>query len=331
MNIISERTRKDDRIYELVEDQIEYLRDLNTYLPKFMIYLWEQPKIVSFIINHSDINELKEHLAPFFANNFYENILSPYYIEDNLMYVLTLLLQEEINNLNNINQSDNFLNNTPCGCLLEELRRKNDIQSFFKTIIFDDVQNLEVNYSSTRLKFKINNLNDDFKKRIKQLKNHKIKNKDEYYTKSDFDSLYSISSDDGTNIIYRNKEKMKKDLENFNVKYIPLLNTDELKKFINKYKDNKNMYDFCNSKLNGCKSDDDLYSNKKFLDNLYDSKFSKELLVQYQVYFNIVISFIDSIIDKIINNLNLLPYSVKCLCKIISILITKKFPSINKI
>ena len=331
MNIISERTRKDDRIYELVEDQIEYLRDLNTYLPKFMIYLWEQPKIVSFIINHSDINELKEHLAPFFANNFYENILSPYYIEDNLMYVLTLLLQEEINNLNNINQSDNFLNNTPCGCLLEELRRKNDIQSFFKTIIFDDVQNLEVNYSSTRLKFKINNLNDDFKKRIKQLKNHKIKNKDEYYTKSDSDSLYSISSDDGTNIIYRNKEKMKKDLENFNVKYIPLLNKDELKKFINKYKDNKNMYDFCNSKLNGCKSDDDLYSNKKLLDNLYDSKYSKELLVQYQVYFNIVISFIDSIIDKIINNLNLLPYSVKCLCKIISILITKKFPSINKI
>ena len=97
--MIAERTGKDYRKFELVEEQGELLRDLNTYLPKLMYYLWEQPKIVVGVIKNADKNNLIEYLAPFLSNNFYENILSSYYIEDNLMFVLTLLLEDEINNL----------------------------------------------------------------------------------------------------------------------------------------------------------------------------------------------------------------------------------------
>ena len=171
--MIAERRGKDDRRFELVEDQGELLRDLNTYLPKLMNYLWEQPKIVAAVIKNSDIANLKEYLAPFLANNFYENILSSYYIEDNLMYVLTILLEDEINNLTNINQESIFLNDTPCGCLLEELRRKNDIQAFFKTIIFNEIENLEVNYSSWKFNFKISNLTDDYRRQSVELKKKK--------------------------------------------------------------------------------------------------------------------------------------------------------------
>ena len=42
-----------------------------------------------------------------------------------------------------------------------------------------------------------------------------------------------------------------------------------------------------------------------------------------------VIDNINQIISHILDNLNFLPYSVKCLCKIISILIKNKFPDIN--
>ena len=122
MSMIAERMKKDERKFELVEDQSELLRDLNTYLPKLMNYLWDQPKVVAAVIKNAEIKDLKEYLAPFLANNFYENILSSYYIEDNLMYVLTMLLEDEINNLKNITQENNFLNNTPCGCILEELK-----------------------------------------------------------------------------------------------------------------------------------------------------------------------------------------------------------------
>ena len=69
--MISERTKKDYRKYELVKNQGEVLRDLNTYFPKLMNYLYEEPKIISLIIQNSQIEELKEYLAPFFANNFF--------------------------------------------------------------------------------------------------------------------------------------------------------------------------------------------------------------------------------------------------------------------
>jgi len=45
--------------------------------------------------------------------------------------------------------------------------------------------------------------------------------------------------------------------------------------------------------------------------------------------FSYVIENINQIISNILDNLNFLPYSVKCLCKIISILIKNKFPNIN--
>ena len=331
MNIIAERTGKDDRKFELVEEQGELLRDLNTYLPKLMNYLWEQPKIVVGVIKNADKNNLKEYLAPFLTNNFYENILSSYYIEDNLMFVLTMLLEDEINELININQDKNFLNKTSCGYILAELRRKNDIQAFFKTIIFNGVENIEVNYSSFKLNFKISNLTDEYRKQsISEIKSKKKIKKDDGYLKYPTDNKSdSISLEEG-NFNIRDKKKMQSEQENFNQKYIPTLDKGVLQKLIEKNKNNKKMYDYCYSKLKYCTPNKDIYSNIKLMDNFYKCEYSQELLLQYQGYFTIVINFINSMIEKIINNFHLLPYSVKCLCKIISLLITKKFPSINE-
>ena len=297
MNMISERKdkKKDNKIYELVEDQNKVLRDLNTYLPKLMNYLWEQPQIVAFIIKKTEINDLKDYLAPFWVHNFYENILSSYYIEDNLMYLLTLLLQNEINDLTNIDQSDNFLNNTPCGFMLEELKRKNDIQAFFRTIIFDGVQNLEVNYSSLKFKFKIINLSKDYLEQKEKMPKEieKKKKKEDIYLKNDIQNTQNnINLEDSSNI-YRNKKQIQKYVEKFNKFYVGILNKNEFQKLADKYKNNKKMYDFFNSKLNDYSSDNDLYSNKKFFDNLYKINHSEDLLLQYQINFNVVISFID--------------------------------------
>lgn len=132
---MNERLKKDNRLLELCKNEGEILRDLNTYIPNLMNRLWEQPKIVVSVIEHANLDVLKEHLAPFFANNFYENILSSYYIEDNLMYVLTLLIKSEISKLNNINQSDKFLDNTPCGIMLGELRRKVIFKHILKILL----------------------------------------------------------------------------------------------------------------------------------------------------------------------------------------------------
>ena len=323
---------KDDRKFELIEESGELLRDLNTYLPKLMNYLWEQHKVVAGIIKNSEITDLKEYLAPFLANNFYENILSSYYIEDNLMYVLTILIEDEINNLTNINQDEKFLDDTPCGCVLEELRRKNDIQAFFKAIIVHEVENLEVNCSTYRFNFNISKLTEDYRTQsMKEIKTNKKNKRDEGYLKYGSDNQSdSLSLEDNHYINIKNRKKLQAEQENFNAKYIPTLDKEALQKEIDKYKNNKKMYDYCYSKLNECNDNQDIFSNKKLMENLYKCEYSQELLLKYQNYFTIVINFIDSIIEKIMDNFHLLPYSVKCLCKIISILISRKFPSINE-
>ena len=76
MTKLNRRLEKDTRIMELCQNESDVLRDLNTYIPNLMNRLWEQPKLVVSVIQHAQITDLKNHLAPFFANKFYENILS---------------------------------------------------------------------------------------------------------------------------------------------------------------------------------------------------------------------------------------------------------------
>ena len=85
---LNQRKGKENRLLELCENEGKILLGLNTYITNLMNSLWEEPEIVVSIIEHTDIKVLAEQLAPFFANNFYENILSSYYIEDKLIYVL---------------------------------------------------------------------------------------------------------------------------------------------------------------------------------------------------------------------------------------------------
>ena len=64
-------------------------------------------------------------------------------MENNLLYVITMMLKDEINKLDNINQIDNFLENSKCGFLLEELQKMPDIQIFFKKVIQKTVETIE--------------------------------------------------------------------------------------------------------------------------------------------------------------------------------------------
>ena len=323
MKKISDRIGKENIQYQLVEDPGKLLIDLNMYLPKLMNYLWEEPGIIAKTLECADpANDLKDILAPLFANDFYENIISSYYIEDNLIYLLTLLLKDEIEKLEDTKQQDKFLNNTPCGCLLNELRKKNDIQAFFKTIILKSIENLENEYSNLKLNLEIKKLDEIFKG-----KENAKKAMQKGYQKS---ASYDQSMNNYEELIIRDKQKFQSEQAKFNEKYIPSLDKTALENLANNNQNNKRMYDYLNSKIKDCQSDEDYYSNKYYLDELYKSNNSTELLAQYQYYFNIVKSFIDSILDNIINNLHLLPYSVKCLCKIISSLIVKKFPTINE-
>ena len=104
VNNLIEQKLNDNIEITLVDDPESYLLDLNMYIPNFLTLLWEQPKIVSLLLLNSDNKNVKEVLAPLFCNNFYQNILSPYTVEENLLYIISFLLIDEIGKLNSIDQ-----------------------------------------------------------------------------------------------------------------------------------------------------------------------------------------------------------------------------------
>ena len=320
----------------LVEDPESYLLDLNTYIPKFLTYLWELPKVVSLLLLNSDINNVKKVLAPFFCNNFYQNVISPYTIEENLLLTISFLLTDEVDKLNSIDQMNIFLNQTPCGYLLNELKDKSDIQTFSKTVIQKVVEKIELTNSGKNLNLNIENL-------INEIKNNEKELKKEYKSVEDCEEMIFLATtdnsmdgeDDKNNKkgsyfeTYLNNNKKTSEL--FVSKYMMDLNKKELEKIKENYKEKENMNEYITKFINDCNNEPDLFSNNKFIDKVYQQKYSKLLLTFYRIDFFKLIDLLDLFIESFLNSIQLLPYSIKCICKIISVLVKNKFPKIKKI
>ena len=291
----------------------------------FMNALWDNPDIVSKLIINSDKNDLKQNIAPFIANNFYENILSSNYIEDQLLYVIGLVLKDEIKNkIKTKKDIEIFLEDSPCGILLEQLKLKQDVQTYFKTLIYKIVQKLEVEHSSFEMMFDIKKIEEDFRTTKEQMeteykkskKKHKVITAD--FFRRNFDELNM-----------ENKSENTSEKSIFNVKYIPSLNKEEYKKLMDKNDKNKTMKDFLTSQWNLCKDNPNIFANENLLKKIFQSELSKEILASYQIDFLKVIKIIDELFSSFFKYLYLLPYSVKCICKMIYILIKKKFHELS--
>ena len=174
---------KDESILELCQNEKEILGDLKIYISSLFQKLWEKPELIALIIEHTDINVLKDHLAPFFAHNFYENIFSDDCIEDNLIYVLTLLMRSEIKNLNDINQKDKFLVDTPCGIMCDEIYKKIEIQMYLNKIAKNAIEYLEKNYSNKKLVYNLNKIINELNSSLLNEMNNNKKREEDFKQK----------------------------------------------------------------------------------------------------------------------------------------------------
>ena len=334
----------------LYEDK-SFLGNLNNYVPKFMTYLWENPKFVAEILMNAEIQDVKEYLAPFISNNFYENILSPNYIEDYLMYVMCILLKDEISKMQSHSDFSKFLCSTTCGYILRNLYQKSDIQEFFKNILEDVIEQIEVTCSSRKMTFKLKEIEEQIQEKHKEKKNknkssNKYKKKMErntqmltsYDTQSSSSTLslsLSFASLDIEDIDFnfKNKSFIERE-EDFSKIYSIPMNKNLLEDIVNQYKNSEEtkIYEYLKLQLNKMGEDKNIYSNNSFKEKAYTSSENpNEILYSYQQDFIKIIVFIEEILEKLLNNFHYLPYSIKCLCKIISIFIRKKFPKITTV
>jgi hypothetical protein len=113
----------------------------------------------------------------------------------------------------------------------------------------------------------------------------------------------------------------------FSEKYSPELKTKDYLERINSSKDQK-FKDYLNLQLKYCKGQDNYFSNQTLMNKVFNSNNSTKLLNAYQLNFMKIVIIIKDIFNKLLTDLHLLPYSIKCICKIILLLIRKKFPKI---
>ena len=322
MNILSINKGSEIFRYKLLEKKEDignFFGEIYTYVQSLMSYLWDNPIVVSKLVIHSKKEDLKQNLVPLIVNNFYENILSSNYIEDHLLYIICLVLKDEIDN-RITGQSDykNFLEDTPCGILLEELIMKQDVQTYFKTLIFKMVSYLEEENSSYEINFNVKYIHNEFNKTKEVIeaeykktgKKHKVIASD-YFRRNNEGSIDSDLSNDGNKL--------------FTSKYIISFSKEEYTLLLSKNQENKIMNDFLSSQSQACMDNPNIFSNETLLKNVFQLEHSKEILASYQIDFTKTIKILDEFLKSLFNYLYLLPYSVKCICKIIILMIRRKF------
>ena len=268
-------------------------------------------------------------------NNFYENILSSSFIEDNLMYVITMILADEIQNIESPKDFDKFLDDTSCGYFLKELNFKMDVKNFYKIILENLVESLENMSSSKIINFNVKKIQDDFIK-MKESVEEKYQKTGEKSSiidndffrlnfLSDFErELAKTTNDDSFN----DQIKSSKRKELFN-SYLPDVTKDEIQKKMEENKGNEGMKEYCDQLIKQYEKDSKIFSNDNFLANIFQSEVAKEVLALYQLDFFKVVKIIDELFSSLTNNMYLIPYSVKCICKIITILVKKKFKNLT--
>ncbi len=300
---------------------LDDLRLHKVYLEPFLNSLWHLPNIMYKILIKSDPEDVKNNLAPFVVNNFYFNLLSGNYIENNLLYIIALSLKDEIDKLENINQVDKFLDNTICGYLLEQLQKMPDIQIYFKNVILKTVETIERTCSSKVINFNLEEKEKEFAKiGILGSRNDTIS--------------IEVSCD---LMISEQKENIQINESQYDsfMKYYALdLKAKDLENLAqnSKNEDKTELTKYYNNFAEEIKSKDEkLYYNSILIKEIYNKKYSDQIFNSYQIDFMQIISFVDQLIEDLMNNILLLPNTIKFICKIISILIKNKFPNISKI
>ena len=289
--------------YILVDNNYEYLSDLNRYVSNILKYLWEEPKMVADLLLRADKKDVKNFLAPWICNNFYQNILSPNYIEDPLIYIIYLLLKQEIDSIKKIEESDCFLDNTPCSYLLGQLIEHNDVKEFFKIILENTLEDLGTN----NFMFSLDDLNlwqKQYKKTVSKSvfdKNflssqnvdktgrrrsvqQKSKNND---NNDDLTQVKTLTKVDIKGITQDEKENIKNNInyQVFSSRYLTSIPLSELEENINDDKNDIWIKSYYQYLLLNAKGEKEIYSQNNFIDKMTKMNDPESVLVFYQEHF----------------------------------------------
>ena len=309
----------------ILNTNLDILGNNKIFINSFFRILWEYPEIFYNIIKNSNSIKVLNSLSYFLVNNYYINYLSSNYLENNFIYVISLLLKDEINNLSKIENFEIFLESpgSKVGLIFEKLYRIPDIHIFFRNIILESVENLEKSNI-------VEDVNIDAEELTSKLTEYKEQNFD---IKIDYNSLYNQMLNDKKNA--KSVKKLKKFNETYQ-KFIQKYTIDIDKSYIeNKLEEAKKSKNdilcvYYDKILEEMKNNENIFSNKMIMENILKSKSSIDSLTLYQNNFFKIVFFIEKLIKNFEKNMLIIPNTIKYICTIISLLIKTKFKNITK-
>ena len=128
---------------------------------------------------------------------------------------------------------------------------------------------------------------------------------------------------DRANSVYKKDDNYN----DYNREYLSEITQENLFKKINNEND-ENLKDFYMKQIEQINNDSIKFSNEGIL-KLLHSEQSLELIKLYKDNFLYIRYIIESILQVIVDKIITLPYPLRCICRIIYLLISKKFPSLS--
>ena len=305
-NLIINKLQKKDIAYELITEDIE---EIDIYIQEFLNQIWNSPKSLATILLNSKMDDFKNNLVHLIVHNFYDNISSLSHKDDQLIYIITLLLKEEINKYNDLNEP--LIKDKKSDIIFVEFSKKIEVRCFFKRIFLEIVKKLKNTYSYLSIIFKPEEINKRYNTLFNINEQDNLKKYSEHViniNKSNFD---------------KNKDIEKYELIRERFVILPF-NEYELNRKLDEFKDNKEMKEFIENIITIFKS-----SPEKFSNNIINQ--NQKIINYYINSFIQTIDIIDLIFDNLIEYSQLVPYSIRCIFKILLFLINKKFPHSKKI
>ena len=293
-------------------------------------------KLIENIDNSKEINLL----APFLCHFFYENFYMESTEQEEMIYIIYLLLEKEIDNLITPGEKT-FLSESFISAFLSQMCNRYEIKNYIDIILNELICNLEELHSEFY-----------FLEISRSLKN--ARHEDIYEITPEGFLMQKVQQEVNSNISSANTSKSlpsldenepdssKKSLPNnfsnsFLLKILPIevgVNINE--KFlmgIYKKEENKIIKDFILKQIKKIRN--------SYNKNIYDSYQLFEFLIKKKktsknsiIYFREGVKVIQKFIDQLLSNLEddtIIPNSIKIICKFIYILTKKKFKQITKL
>lgn len=311
-------------------------------------------KIIELIESENESNNdnnyyYKDSIVELFCNQFYDNILVPNPEQVELLILIYKLIEKDICDMNNPS-IDNFLKeNTFLGKFINYLIRKPELKIFLSKLLSPLILSIENENDELYMSFfskKTNNFDKNYKfdeKNFSCLYENipkttiKFKNFIELEEQKEKESQNNNLEVEETPQS-SNSENKKENIgigSNYNSECNEQISENKINQKINDIKNNNNdLKQFYSILLEQIKNNPNKYNNKNLMIILEGEESNKEILLEnikkLKHNFLLIQNQIDHLLQSLIDKITAIPYIMRCISKIISLLINFQFPSIPK-